>query len=269
MSLFYYIYGDTVKVYVDLILIINFIFDLLLLVSVSYILKRNIPLKRLIVGALIGSLSILFLFIKMTNIVLFLYKALLSIIMVLISFGFKNIKYFITNIFYLYLSSIVLGGGLYLLHNQLEYTNNGLLFINNSYKLNIILSIIITPILIFVYLRQIKKLKYNYNNYYDVDVFYDKKKYYFTAYLDTGNKLKDPYKKRPIILVNTDKISFSYEKGILVPYSTIDKNGIIRCIIADKVIIDKKIELKNVLIGLSKEKFNIDGVNMLLNNETL
>lgn len=269
MSLFYYSFGDIVRVYVDLVLLINFIFDFILLISVSYVLKRNTSLKRILFGAATGSLSILFLFFNLSNFMLFLYKLLLSMIMILSSFGFKNIKYFTTNIFYLYLSSIVLGGGLYLLNDHLNYSINGLTFVNNNYKLNIVLSIIITPVLIFLYVRQIKNLKYNYNNYYDVELFYENKKYFFTAYLDTGNKLKDQYKKRPIILVNTDKIVFSYEKGILVPYSTIDRNGILKCIIADKIIINKEKELFNVLIGLSEEKFHIDGVNMLLNNETL
>ena len=189
--------------------------------------------------------------------------------MILSSFGYKNIKYFISNLFYLYLSSIVLGGGLYLINDQLKYSNSGFIFVKNSNRLNLFLSIILAITIIILYLKQLKKLKYNYNNYYKVEVFYKKNKYNFTAYLDTGNKLKDPYKKRPIILVNTDKINFSYETGILVPYSTINKNGVLKCIKADKVIIDNKITLNNILIGLSNEKFYIDGVDMLLNNETL
>lgn len=269
VSFFYYYFGDYMKVYYDLILIVNFIFDFLLLITVGYILKRNTKIKRIILGALIGSISTLFLFYKITNYILFLYKVVLSVLMILVTFGYKNIRFFITNILYLYLSSIVLGGSIYLIDNELSLTNIGLVFINNGYKLSILIVLIVSPIILYLYIRQIKRLKYNYNNYHSVEVYYKKKKYMFSAYLDTGNKLKDPYKKRPIILVYTDKICFSYEKSLLVPYETIDGVGIIKCITADKIVIDKKYIVDNALIGLSEKKFNIDGIDMLLNNETL
>ena len=90
----------------------------------------------------------------------------------------------------------------------------------------------------------------------------------FTAFFDSGNKLKDQYKKRPIILIYTDKIDFSYEKCILVPYQTVNGVGILKCLEPDSIIINSRV-IKNTLIGLSKEPFNIDGIDMLLNNETI
>ena len=257
------------KVYFDLVLIINFILDFLILLSVSFVLKRNISIKRILFGSIIGSISTLFLFIKVSKTVLSIYKVVLSFLMILSTFGYKNIKYFIKNTIYLYLSSIVLGGSIYLINNELSFSNNGLLFFNNGYKLSIFFILIISPIILYFYIRQIKQLKYNYNNYHNVDVYYHKKKYSFTAYLDTGNKLKDPYKSRPIILVYTDKIKFSYEKSLLVPYETIDGIGILKCLTVDRIIIDKEHVINNALIGLSDRNFNIDGIDMLLNNESL
>ena len=90
-----------------------------------------------------------------------------------------------------------------------------------------------------------------------------------TAFLDTGNKLKDPYKKRPIILVNTDKIKFGYEDCILVPYETVSGNGILKCLVVDKIVIDNKHVIIKPLIGLSNQVFKIEGINMLLNSQTL
>ena len=65
------------------------------------------------------------------------------------------------------------------------------------------------------------------------------------------------------------EFNFSYENGILVPYSTVNGNGILKCIVADKIIIDNEKIIDKPLIGLSSEKFNIEGINMILNNETL
>ena len=82
------------KIYIDVVLFINFSFDLLILLTTSIILKRNAKFYKLMLGAFVGSLSILFLFIKITSFQLFLLKIIISIIMVLISFGFKSVKYF-------------------------------------------------------------------------------------------------------------------------------------------------------------------------------
>ena len=109
VSFFYNKIGDNMKVYLDLILIINFIFDFLILLSVSYILKRNTSITRLLLGAFSGSVSILFLFIKLNNLTLILFKLIISIIMLIVTFNYKNFKYFMHNFIYLYLVSIILG----------------------------------------------------------------------------------------------------------------------------------------------------------------
>ena len=98
------------KIYLDLIMILNFVFDFLLLLSVSIILRRNVSINKLILGAFIGGISILFLFIKINSFELFIFKILISILMILISFGYKDIRYFGKNILFFYMTIIVLGG---------------------------------------------------------------------------------------------------------------------------------------------------------------
>ena len=61
MSYFFYnIFGDGMKIYLDMVLIVNFGFDLLLLFSVAIVLRRQTDLKRLVLGSLVGSITILF-----------------------------------------------------------------------------------------------------------------------------------------------------------------------------------------------------------------
>ena len=85
--------------------------------------------------------------------------------------------------------------------------------------------------------------------------------------LDTGNNLIDPYKKRPVILVNYDAIKkyITNEKELLVPYNNINSEGLLRCIKPKKIIINEK-EFNNILIGLSFNKIYIDGIECILNN---
>ena len=127
MSFYYTYFGDKMKIYIDLILLLNFGFDFLLLLSVSTILRRNTEIYKLLLGAFIGSISVLTLFIKITSLELFMLKIIISILMCLISFKYKNIKYTLKNILYLYISSIVLGGALYLLNIEFTYKNQGII----------------------------------------------------------------------------------------------------------------------------------------------
>lgn len=236
------------KVYIDLLLMLNFIIDFLILISIKIILKRSTSNTRIIISSFIGSLTILLIFINISTLRLILIKLLLSIIMILIAFGFININYFIKNITYFYLTSIVLGGFLYLF--------------SNSFKLNYILLFILSPIIIYIYIKQIKNLKFNYNTYYNVEIYFSNKTIKkYNGYLDTGNRLKDPYKSRPIILINYFENDF---KKILVPCNTINNDDLLECFKVEKVLINNKI-VKNVLIGLSKNKINIDGVDCILN----
>ena len=254
------------KVYIDLVLILNFLFDTLLLITTAYILKRNIKPIRFIIGGLIGSLSTLLLFININSIELFLYKVILSILMNISTFSYKNIKYTLKNIFYFYIVSILLGGFLYFINNTFSYKHNGYIFYNTK-NINIIILIVISPLILKLYSAQIKDLKNNISNYYKVNIYLNNHIINATAYLDTGNNLLDPYLKRPVIILNKKKMIYDINefKMVLVPYNTIDSEGLLRCIIPDKVEINGII-LNKVLIGISDNFININGVDLILNN---
>ena len=238
------------KIYIDLLIILNIGLDFILLMSISIILKRNVKLKRIILGSLFGGLTILMLFIKLTTFTSTIFKLILGLLMIIITFGYKNLKYTLNNFYYLIVNSIILGGGLYLIKDYGYY---------NYYIL--IVSFIIIMI---IYLKQMKKFKDNYVNYSKIDIYFKDKRYQLNGYLDTGNKLYDQYKKRPIILISK-KINYSDEDIIYVPCSTVNNISLIKCFKPDKIIINKKI-YKNYLIGLSPNEFKIDGVDCILHS---
>ena len=248
------------KVYVDLLFILNVWIDFLLLLTVSYVLKKFTSIRRILCASFVGGISTIFLFLNVSSTILALLKVLICSLMLLISFSFNSLKSFIENIIYFYLVSTILAGVIYLVRNNYN--------INNFFN-NFLLLVVTTPIILYVYYRKTKKLNNHYNNLYNVDLYYLGNIYKFTAFLDTGNRLYDQYKRRPIILVNTDKISFDYSKGILVPFKTADGKTVLRCLIADKIVIDNKVTKQNVVFGLVSEKFNIEEVNMLLHSDLL
>ena len=271
MSFFYNIYGDIVTVYIDLVLVINFIIDLILLITVAYILKREVSSKRFVLGASFGSLTTLLLFFKLNNFTLFILKLLICIFMNIITFKYKNFKYLIKNISYFYIVSILLGGFMYYLNIEFSYKSIGLTFRKYNLSINYVFILLFSPIILFLYSKQLKELKIKYSNYYLVDIYLNDNIISVRAYLDTGNTLCDPYLKRPIIILNKRKMIYDINefKMVLVPYKTISGSDILECIIATKVEIKGIGSKNNVLIGLSDNNINIDDVDLILNTKLL
>ena len=251
------------KIYLDLVFIINFFFDFVLLFGTKYILKKRIKLIRIFLGSIIGGLSIFFLFIPINSISLFIFKIIISIIMIIVTFGEKD---FFKTYLYFYILSIFLGGTMYLLNNMFSYKNEGIIFFSNGLSINFIIMLILSPIIIYLYVKEKKEHDNTYNNIYKVEIYLDGNKYILNGYLDTGNNLFDPYKKRPIIIINNKIIKFDLKKYILVPYKTISESGIIKCLKPERIVINN-IEYKNYLIGESKEKIYLNNSDCILPNK--
>jgi len=236
------------KIYLEFIFIINYLLDYMILYGTKRILKINTSLIRIYIGSLVGSLSTILLFIKINNINLFLIKIFISIIMILISFKRKNI---VKNIFYFYLISIIIGGTVYLID------------LKSNYYMQLILIVIITPIIIYLFGKEIKQYKESIKNKYLVEIKYKNKTYKLEGFIDTGNRLVSPIKKESVIIVN---LKINSKELIYVPYKALNTSGIIPCIKPDKIIIEDKV-INNCLIGLAKDKFNLNGLNCILPNK--
>lgn len=238
-------------IYVDLVFILNVFLDFILLMSVSVILNRNAKIKRMIFGSLLGGGSTFILFVSINQYYLFLLKFFLGLLMIIVTFGYRNMKYTYNNMFYLLTISFSISGVLYLFNDKKIY----------NYFILIITFVIVT----FIYIKQIRKFQNNYANYYSVIIYLHGKKMNFNGFLDTGNKLYDNYHHRPVILVD-EKIPFDLMDVIYVPYVSLNNESILKCLKADKIIINNHI-FNNYLVGLSEKKFQIDGINCLLHSE--
>lgn len=268
MCLFFYTYvGDYMKIYLDLVMILNFAIDFILLLTVSLILKRNASITRIMLGAFIGGISILLLFFDMNSLILFLFKIIISIFMTLITFKYMNLKYTLVNLLYLYMSSIILGGFLYLFNIEFSYKKVGIIFINNGLSINFIFLILFSPIILYIYIKQTKNLRYNYSNYYNIEIIKNGKKYKYTAYMDSGNVLVDSLTKKSVILIDKRKLLFNIKEFRLIPYMGVNGNNMIKVIKIDKLLFNNK-EYSNVLLGIM-DNISLDGVDVILNRKLL
>lgn len=260
------------KIYLDLVLFLNFSFDFILLLGVSVLLRRVVPVYKVLLGAFIGSLSILLLFFEMSSLVLFLLKVVISVIMIIVTFGYRDLRYTFKNLFYLYTSSMILGGFLYFLNVEFSYRQIGLIFYHQGLSVNVLVLIILSPIIIYTYVRQGLKLRNYYSNYYEVILYFQNHNpIKVSAFLDTGNRLFDPYFNRPVILVNKNKLPSSLKdvKKIYVPYDTISGTSLLTCFIPEKVNIKNTDVKEKCLVGLLEEDINIEGVDCILHTKLL
>lgn len=254
-------------IYLDAVFFLNLFFDFLLLMTVSITLKRNAKVSRIIIGSLIGTISFFTLYFSFQTISLFIFKVLLSIIMILVTFGLKDKKYLMQNLSYFYMTSTVLGGFLYFLNLSFSNEVKGLVFVQKNFSCNYLFLVIISPFILYVYNKQRKEINH-YENIYPVEIhFKNGQNLLINGFLDTGNKLVDPITKKKIILINEDKIKglVPIRSPMYVPYNSLNHHGIIRCIAIETIEI-MGIQSPNYLLGLSEEDLLKDGVDCVLNS---
>ena len=247
-------------VYIDGLLFLNFYLDFLLLLTVVVILRRNVKVFRIILGAFIGSLTILVLFFEIGSLELFFIKLYLSLIMCISCFGFKDLKSFLINVCSFYMVSILLGGFLYFLNITFAYKHSGLVFFYNGFSINVLFLIIISPIILFFYVKQTQLFKRKIRYSYKTNIYIGRKVLNLNGYLDSGNTLT--YKNSLVILTNIDN-NFRNKK-IYIPYIVIGGSGLLECIKVRKVEVVGLGVFENVYLGFGKN-FKMAGYDVLLN----
>ena len=74
------------KIYIEMIYILNFLLDFMILYGTKRLLKINTNNKRIILGSITGMMTTIFINKEISNIELIIIKIVLSIIMIIISF---------------------------------------------------------------------------------------------------------------------------------------------------------------------------------------
>ncbi len=244
-------------IYIDLLFILNFIYDFLLLMTVSVALKRNISIKRLLLGALVGALTTFIVLLRINKYILLLLKIIMGIIMIIVTYNYKNIKYFIINSIYLYMCSVILAGFIYFL--KIEFNN-----------LSYIIILLLGPLILYLYIKEERKLKEVVNLYRKVTIFFNNNKCInLNGFIDSGNRLVDPVTKKYIVLVNKKVIDgiYNIRSPMYVVISSVNKTSLLTCIKIKKIVIDN-ITYNNYLLGIIDNSFNSD-YDCLLNYHLL
>ncbi len=250
-------------IYLDAVFFLNFYFDFILLLTVSITLKLNTKLSRLIIGSLIGSLSFFSLFINFTTITLFLFKILLSLVIIIVTFGTKKI---ISCLSYFYMTSTVLGGFLYFLNLSFSESHQGLIFTYQNYSISFLFLIIISPIILYIYYKQRKKLIF-YAKLMKVSIKLKNGKILnLNGFIDTGNNLIDPITNKKIILISKKLLKgiVKINKPIYVAYESLNNHGLLKCLSLSYLEING-IRRVDYLLGISENNLIKNDVECVLN----
>lgn len=242
------------KIYLDLYCLFNTIMDMIILLSVSILLKRKTNIYRIVLGSLLGGIISLGVFTSINNIIL---EIISIIIITLIAYGYKDIRYYINNLLYTYMISILLGGIIYLFRSRVSI---------NIY-INYLIIIIISIEVVILYIKMNNKMRNIYNNSYKVDIYFKGNKVSMIGFVDTGNNLYDPYLRRPIILV--DRRYYVSDKFVLVPYHSASKEGILKCIKPDKIFIEGIGYKTNLLVAFTDTPNLIEGIDVILHKDLM
>lgn len=274
-------------VYWDMMFLINFAIDYIILYSTAktLFLKRNI--FKIISGALIGGIYGIFAFEKS-----FVFNALTYIFVTffILYVTFSKLNFKIVSTFYII--SFLFGGISGYLNNLYGVIkmSNGFFYIENN-LLAVLLGVVLSSFIVVIFLKLIKRNTIKLRQIKTVDIFCDGKSVTVSGMLDTGNLLLDPITKYPVILVNfsdikqiinedlekfleeNDNLCVNINRRIinkirLIPYKNSSSNDILKGFKPDYIVIkeEKERKITDVIIAVTYNKLSENNeFNAILN----
>ncbi len=196
------------EIYVDVIFVINFIMDILLLLIVRKILKYKNSVFRLLSGAAIGALGacILAVLQGLNGLIQFLAAyVVICFAMIIVSFQFRNLAATFKAVFILYITTFFLGGVLNSLyyHSMLGYYFTELIQGRLFQNLNMgyfVLAVLVGTIAVKILIFTVNNIRSGELQTFETELTYGDKSIKIIGLLDTGNDLYDPIYGKPVIV---------------------------------------------------------------------
>ncbi|MRX70799.1 sigma-E processing peptidase SpoIIGA [Bacillus lacus] len=203
-------------IYLDVIWLLNFTFDGMLLLLTALILKRSFKWHRLMLGALIGSSIVVLLFTPAAPLVSHpAGKLLFSLLMVITAFSFKRFSFFIQNLLTFYFSTFIVGGGIIGLHFFLKTEFSVFSGIVNTYStgygdpVSWMFVAAAFPALWYFSRRRVEEFetkKIQYDQIAEVSIRIEDSFLQIRGLIDSGNQLSDPLTKVPVMILGVQYV---------------------------------------------------------------
>ncbi len=262
-------------IYLDIIFFENTLMNYIILYATGFVQKRKMKNLKLIISSIIGAIYAIISYLNLIPIYSTPFmKILLSSIMIYVAFNNENIKQMIKNLLLFYLTSFVIGGCalalLYMISPQNIHFQNGVLV--GTYPMKVTLISGIVGFLIIQYSFSLNKRQMKIKDLLcDLEIAINNQKVKMKGYIDSGNTLKDPLSKKPVIIVEKNIIEkiVDVEKLMggdenlkirLIPFKSIGKqNGMLIGIKPQYIKIkynENQVKTNNVIVGIYDKKIS-------------
>lgn len=271
-------------VYVDVLITVNLAVNYFLLLGTSRLLRVSVRTWRMLLSALLGAMSSLYIFLpESTAVAELAFKIILCLIMSAVGFGIKSVKVFLKNslaffgVTCAYAGIMVAVWRIFRPHNML--VSNSVVYFNISPLALVAFSVAVYSG--FVLVNRIFARSAAYAGECEITVDLCDGHLALNAILDTGNSITDVFGKSEIIIAD----SVSVEKLIkpikgtveadtrfrIVPCATVSGEDMLEGYRCDKALVKKDgkaVFLDKPIIAASKSALN-DGYNAIVNPRIL
>jgi len=258
-------------VYAEYLLIENIIINCIILYATSKITRTKTSKMRLFVASLIGSIYTLVVFFPSLQFMgKVTIKLSISILMIIISFNPEKLNQFLKQISAFYMVSFAFAGAIigifYILNNSFKF--KGISFKDFDELIKFLVIGILIALILIRYILKFYQGKINKENFItNIIIGLNNKEVELTALIDTGNSLKEPISKKPVIIAEYKALENILPNSIRDMYKTNKELDLIQIgKIMEEVSDDIKLRLipfkslgndNGILIGFKPDKIKI------------
>ncbi|WP_150266682.1 sigma-E processing peptidase SpoIIGA [Paenibacillus tepidiphilus] len=200
-------------VYIDLIFLANLLIDGVLIWLAGWLVKMKVTWWRLLLSALVGALYVVMMFVpELSFLYTFLIKFGLSLLMLLIAFGYRSLQSYLRVLGAFYIINFAAAGGIVGIHYLLQSSGdlwNGILFTatgGQAFRLKIafwfVLAALPLVLMLFKLVQSSRQRRERLETYIgEVYVEIEGVGVTCTGLLDTGNRLSDPLTHIPVMVM--------------------------------------------------------------------
>lgn len=276
-----------VKIYVDVLFIINFIIDYILLSITSFFIKKTPKIFRLCLSSSVGAVYSACAFFMTSAILLsMIFSVSVALLMIALAFGVKKTAVLLKDTVVFYLISLVSAGvGFSFVFTgkagQRYAISNGIFYANiDAYTMLFIFAVSVISIHCATGFVRRQKIKSKFL--YDVVIEKNGRKISDTALFDSGNFLRDPITQKSVIVAEWQSVSPLFDENevtetivshpeefVYIGCHGIAKTSGMYAFTADRVFSDEIDFTEPVFVAITQTPLDNDGTyRMLLPNTT-
>ena len=254
------------ELYIDVLFLVNFMMDYLVLQIVRKITKCATSPFRIVISSMIGAILTCIVIAMSVNSILLntiIFHGFISIIMIKVGFKTPNKHSFFQCLITLYCGSFLFGGVFGFFQQYMKVTSLFFCVAVGSYY-------VVKGVWWFF-----RNVSLQRATWYEVSIYFGKEDISVRALYDTGNSLREPYLGRPVSILERRSeeriLDRELEKGYYeIPYHSIGHDGVLKVVKATKMHItgDVDIWVQNPIIAISDEVISVeDQYQMILSPE--